>query len=142
MRNAAGSIFEDKRRKGVHRLCLELPPDPTGKRNRQTFTVRGSRRQAELRLAELLHQRERGGLAHSPKVTLSEYLEDWLAGMEGQVRSRTLEGYRTIVERHLIPKLGGIRLAKLQAEDIRAYYRDREAQGRQDGRPKPSHSRR
>lgn len=50
------------------------------------------------------------------------------------MRPRTLEGYRGIIEGHLIPNLGGIPLAQLQPQHIQAYLADRLARGRLDGR--------
>ena len=46
-----------------------------------------------------------------------------------RVRPRTLDRYRGIVDRQLVPALGHIRLDRLQPEHVEALYADLEAQG-------------
>ncbi len=42
------------------------------------FTVRGTKRDAEKKLAELLHQANRNELVEPTKLTLGQWLETWL----------------------------------------------------------------
>ncbi len=50
------------------------------------------------------------------------------------VRTRTLGGYRAIVERHFVPNLRSIPLTDLRPQHLQAYYTDRLSHGRLDGR--------
>ncbi len=53
---------------------------------------------------------------------MADFLREWLVKAAPRtLRPRTLAGYRSIVERHLIPALGRIRLRKLQPGDVDAY---------------------
>jgi integrase len=53
---------------------------------------------------------------------LGPFLKDWLSEIvERSVRPKTWVSYRSIVERHLIPGLGTIRLDELRAADIQRY---------------------
>lgn len=112
--------YLNQRSKGSWTIWLELPKDPaTGKRQRKTFTVKGSKREAEKRLADLQHQLNNGLPVDTSKITLREYLGSWLSDVVAlRNRPRTLEGYRTIVDRHIIPNLGGIRLLNLAPADV------------------------
>jgi integrase len=59
----------------------------------------------------------------SPRTTdtVAEFLERWLAVTQRRLRSRTVDGYRDIVDRHIVPGLGGIRLAELNGLDVQAW---------------------
>jgi integrase len=54
------------------------------------------------------------------KVAVKAYGAQWLAGLTGQVRPRTLAGYRDIFERYIEPKIGGLRLLKLHRGHVKA----------------------
>src|SRR5262245_26043709 len=47
------------------------------------------------------------------KITVTAYGAQWLEGLAGQVKPRTLAGYRDIFKRYIEPKIGGLRLLKL-----------------------------
>jgi integrase len=49
------------------------------------------------------------------------------------VRPTTLDNYRTSAEIHVIPRLGGVALAELSAEQIDALYRELERHGKRAG---------
>jgi len=65
-----------------------------------------------------------GGLFIKPKrITLGEWLDDWLSGyVKTNCSSHTLDGYQPIVRRHLIPNLGIIPLAQVQPQHIQRCY--------------------
>jgi len=68
-----GHIF--KRYKGSYTIVLNLGHDPaTGKRKQQWISVKGTKRDAEKRLAELLHQLDNGTFMKPDKKTLGEYI--------------------------------------------------------------------
>ena len=50
-----------QRSKGSWTLTFDTGRDITGKRQRQTVTIQGTKRQAEARMAELIHQVDGGG---------------------------------------------------------------------------------
>ncbi len=51
------------------------------------------------------------------------------------VRPKTHDGYRTIVEKQLVPKLGNVPLRDLQPVHLQRFYADLLRDGRLDGRP-------
>ena len=67
-----------KRAKSSYSVVVDLGYDEHGKRRRQWVTVKGTKRDAERRLAELLHQLDTGTFMKPCKTTVSEYLERWL----------------------------------------------------------------
>lgn len=64
----------------------------------------------------------KGTLAIPSKVTLKEYLELWLEGMDRQVRATTLRSYTMHVREHIAPVLGFHRLQAITPGMINAFY--------------------
>jgi integrase len=56
------------------------------------------------------------------RQTVGAYLAKWIAGAESSVRGSTFKRYGQLVRVHLIPRLGGIPLAKLTPSDLSAAY--------------------
>jgi len=123
-----------KRYKGSYTIVLNLGIDPTtGKRKQQWVSVKGTKKEAEKRLSELLHQLDTGTFMRPSKTTLAEYLERWLKDyVWPNLAPRTSEGYETIVRQHLIPKLGSMTLTQLKPEHLQKYYSEMLSSGRCD----------
>ena len=118
-----GSIKQ--RSKGSWTITFDTGRDITGKRQRQTVTIQGTKRQAEARLAELVHQVDTGAYVKPSMETVGTFLQRWLDDyISGQIRPTTLEAYWQR-GKHLINGLGHIPLAELRPEHIHQYYRDK-----------------
>jgi integrase len=124
-----------KRYKNSYTIVLNLGIDPaTRKRKQQWVSVKGNKKEAEKRLAELLHQLDTGTFMKPGRTTLGDYLERWLKDYVWlNLAPRTAEGYESIVRQHLIPKLGNIPLMQLKPEHLQKYYAAGMANGRCDG---------
>lgn len=61
-------------------------------------------------------------LTEQSRITLSEWLGQWLASIEGAVRPNTLKGYRSYIENHIRPGLGEKRITQIKATDIQRFY--------------------
>jgi len=106
-----GSICQ--RTKGSWEITIDIDKDPaTGKRLRHFESVKGSKKDAQRRLAELQVEVEKGTYVKSAhNLTLADYLTEWLQGhAELHCRPRTAEGYRFIVNHYVTPALGKMRL--------------------------------
>ena len=128
-----GSLVQ--RYKGSWSIVLDLgyqtdPATGARKRKQQWITLRGTRRDAENKLGDLLRDAQRGELVRPHKQTFGEWLDEWL-GKAIKPPAKTLrayETYKSVIDRHLKPKLGGIALQQLKAVDLKRYY-DEHAQG-------------
>ena len=82
-------------------VVVDVGRDPvTGKRRQKWITVKGNKRDAKRRLAQVIRELDRGTYVQPSRVTLSEYLDQWMRGYVAvSVRPRTAQGYRTIVRR-------------------------------------------
>lgn len=109
-------------------LGYETDPATGKKRRRQKWiTVRGTKKQAQDKLTDLLHDLNKGQWVEPSKVTLGEWLTEWLekAIKPPAKRLRTYETYSRIIEKHIRPSfLSGIRLQVLKAADLKRYYTD------------------
>jgi len=98
----------------------------TGKQRRvqKWFTVQGTKRDAERKLTDLLHHLHRGEYIEPSKMTVGEWLTEWLetAIKPPNKRLRTYETYQSVIERHLNLALGHIRLQQLKPTDLKRYY--------------------
>ena len=61
-------------------------------------------------------------LTEQSRLTLSEWLDQWLLSMDGMVRPSTLNGYRSYIENHIRPRLGEKRISQIKAADIQRFY--------------------
>jgi len=124
-----------KRGKNSYTIVLSLGNDPaTGKRKQHWESVKGTKKEAEKRLSELLTQLDTGGFVKPGKITLGEYLERWLKDyVWPNLAPRTAEGYESIVRCHLVPALGNMPLTQLKPEHLQRYYSEKLSRGRYDG---------
>ena len=92
--------------------------------------MKGTKALAQRRLTELLREVDTGTLVEPARLTLAEYLEQWLRDSAApRVSSRTLKSYRGNLDRYLVPKLGQIPLEKLTPRHVQ----EMEARLLQDG---------
>ena len=109
--------------------------DPeTGKKRYHSETIKGAKYQAQRRLTELLRQVDTATFVEPSKLTVGEYLRQWLRDYaKTHVRQRTLEGYRERLEKHVIPHVGHIALDKLSPRQIQGLETTLLKSGRRDG---------
>lgn len=125
-----------KRGRDSWTVVVDLGRDAqTGRRRQFWRSVKGTKRDAEALLVQLLHQRDSGIDQPPGKISVGEYLQRWLRDYAGTNTSpATLVQYESFVRRHLIPALGNIPLAKLRPQHIQAYYSQALQDGRADGK--------
>jgi len=106
-----------------------------GKRKQQWQSVKGTKKDAERRLGELLQAVDNGSYVKPEKMTVGEHLENWLKEyVLVNTAPRTAEDYEMVIRLHLIPALGNLPLSRLRPEHIQRYYSDKLTNGRCDGK--------
>jgi hypothetical protein len=103
--------------------------DPTSgfrKRRQRWVTFKGSKREAQAHLTELLRAANRGEFVERSKTTVGKWFLEWLdkAIKPPAKRASTYRVYRHVLEEKVIPVLGEIRLQELKAADVKRYYTD------------------
>jgi len=126
------------RRRGEHswELKFDAARDPaTGKRIIRYHSVKGTKRDAQRKLTELLGSVDTGSYVEPSKLTVAEHVrarvDQWAAA--GAISPKTAERYRELVENQIVPHLGAKLLQKLKPVDIEAWHSTLKASGRRDG---------
>src|SRR5215470_1095171 len=111
----------EKRGDGVYRLRW-YTGRKDGKRVYNSETVRGTKKQAEKRLREILARQDRGHAVPSPSQlpTLREYVRTCKEADAGahRVRPRTLEDYIENLDRYVLPAIGDLRIDAIHSARI------------------------
>ncbi|MFC1964752.1 tyrosine-type recombinase/integrase [Chloroflexota bacterium] len=120
-----------KRYKNSYSIVLNLGVDPAnGRRKQQWISVKGTKKETEKKLSELLHQIDSGVFTKPSKSTLASYLTQWLNDIRlSNLAQRTTEGYESIVRCHLIPSLGQLYLTQLKPGHLQRLYSNKSAGG-------------
>ncbi|HOR18822.1 MAG TPA: tyrosine-type recombinase/integrase [Brevefilum sp.] len=71
---------------------------------------------------ETLQKIQSGLFYAGPRLTLSEYFEEWLVARKDSIKLKTLYQYRQIIKQHINPVLGNIKINELQPAEIQALY--------------------
>jgi Phage integrase, N-terminal SAM-like domain len=82
----------------------------------------GAQTEVRNKLNELKQQHHIGQLVEPKRLTLGDFLDQWLEAGEVDWKPKTLHGYRTIVRYYWKPELGHIQLQKLAPAMLVACY--------------------
>jgi integrase len=125
-----GSIV--KRSKTSWALVVDQGRDATGKRRQKwvKFEVprgvsqRDAQKQAESKLAELLHQIDKGTYVDASKTTLIEYLRSWHSkNVAPHRRPETTRIYLSMIDRHVATApIATLPLQKVSTSDLERLY--------------------
>lgn len=113
-----GSIFKNSR--GLWTGVIELPPSPNGDRRRKV--IRRKNKSELLKEVAAFKQRvkESGGDAPTSDRTVAQWMREWHSTIAiKNVRPKTANTYRGLMEHHIIPTIGGHRLEKLTPKHVR-----------------------
>lgn len=123
-----GSI---KKRGDAWFIRFDVGIDPaTGKRIQQAVTFHGNQKQAEAKLTDLLNQIDRNMYVKPGKLTVAEYMEQWLKDYcWPNLAPRSAETYEYLVRKHINPAIGRIPLTSLKPRDIQQLYTEKQAAG-------------
>ncbi len=64
-----------------------------------------------------------------PSITLGEYLDNWIETSRISLRPKTVSNYEMLVQRHIKPLIGSLRLVDLNLARIERFYADLLAMG-------------
>lgn len=111
-----------RRYRGRWAGVVELERDPiTGKR-RQKWVYADTKKECEVKVAELIYKIENGTYFEPTKMTVAEYLRHWIKIHSPNITQSTIDDYNGVIENHLIPELGSIPLARLNPLHLQEFY--------------------
>ena len=128
-----GSIYQRKDGRWVASMVLE---DHSRK-----YYYGQTRKEAHEKLKNAQHKYEQGILATGPQQTVKQYLEYWLEDVhKAKIRLGSYDAYRTILDSHILPELGHIRLQKLTTQLVQSFYDRKQKQGYSASRVRAIHA--
>ena len=126
--NNEGSIYKMNDGRWCAALSLGYR---NGKPHRKFYTA-ATRGEVQEKLTRGLRDQQLGLPIVGERQTVGEFMKQWLEEVAtNKVRPSTLESYRWITEKHILPNLGRIALAKLSPQQIQVFLNDRLRSGRQ-----------
>lgn len=120
-----GSIKEDKRSKTPNTwiLKVDLERGPNGERRQRKQRFRGTKKQGDEALNKLMQEVHQGTYVAPAKLTVRQYLTDWLADYVKPARGpKTYETYSDILRLYVYPTVGGVTLALLTPLRLQKLY--------------------
>lgn len=123
------------------KFYMVLNSTENGKRKQRWIStglpVKGNKRKAEQMLRERLAKEGwNAPSAEAADIKLSDYIRRWLALSEQRVDEVTMQGYRALAERHVLPwaEQTGLTLAKTDRRTLQAFLDEKGRSGRLDGK--------
>ena len=117
------------------RLKFDAGRDAAGQRKTQYVTFRGTKREAQIKLAERIASVAKAEYVEPTKVTVAEFVrarvDQWEAA--GEISARTAQRYRELTENQIVPHLGTKPLQKLRPLDIETWHTALRISGRVRG---------
>lgn len=121
----SGRARPEKLATGRYSIQVSLGTGPDGTRRRERVTG-DTPEAARAARDDLLARHKAGTLAATPaagRETVASLLHSWLENKRGTVEPSTWHRYRLLVERHIIPRIGRLRIGELRPDDLRSLYR-------------------
>lgn len=105
-------------------LKFDIGSDPlTGKRRTRTQNFRGTKKEAQLKLASLVTQHASGALVDTAKTTLADFIERWIRDWaESHVSEKTRERYAELLRNHVAARIGDVQIQKLRPVHLNELY--------------------
>ncbi len=125
-----------RRGRNSWRLKFDAGRDAIGNRKIQYHTFRGSKREAQIKLAELIALVASNAYVEPNKVTVAEFvrgrIDQWEAA--GDITARTAARYRELAENQIAPHIGTKVLQRLRPLDIEDWHTILRNSGRAKGK--------
>ncbi len=118
-------------------VLYDLPTAPGEKRKQKIKSGFATKRDAVAWFTRKAEELRQGIAPADDRITVEQYLTNWLTTAEGTVSALALHAYKNHVEQHIIPALGAIRLVDLRAthvETAKARWSTSAPKGRKTGR--------
>jgi integrase len=113
-----------ERSPGHWAIVLDVHDAATGKRKRKWHSFRGTKREAQVNLAELIASMAKGSYVERSKMTVAEFVrgrvDQWEAA--GDISARTAQRYRQLGENQIVPHVGAKALQKLTRLDVEGWH--------------------
>jgi integrase len=125
-----------RRGKNSWELKFDAGHDVTGRRITQFHTFRGTKREAQYKLAELIASVGKGEYVSRTTLTVGDHvkarIDQWVA--MGEITPKTAERYGELLDNQIRPHIGAKSLQKLKPVEIEQWHAALKTKGRKDGK--------
>ncbi len=111
---------------------VDLAP-PGAPRRRQWKGGFTTKKAALTALNDVLSKLSEGSYVAASRVTVGEYLDEWLQSVRSGMRPGSFDASTIHVNAYIKPRLGGVRLQALGRRTVKAFYADLAVSGRARG---------
>ncbi|OEU90831.1 integrase [Streptomyces abyssalis] len=74
-----------------------------------------------------------GNYVRRNRITVAAYLDDWIAVHAAEIKPRTLDSYRGVIDRYIVPHLGKMPLQDVRPATITRFYMELRSKGGRTG---------
>ncbi|MEX0784467.1 MAG: site-specific integrase [Dehalococcoidia bacterium] len=113
---------------------VDVGRDESGKRKQRWYSGFRTKREAEKKLREVLTSLDEAAYIPPSRETVGHFLDRWLEATAGTIAETTHDSYTFYVQRHLVPAIGPVELAKLTPGHLQHLYSVKLRSGRLDGK--------
>jgi integrase len=108
---------------------VEMGNDPgTGKRL-QKWVYASTEEECQQKLNKLVYELQEGIYTEPSKMTVEQYLRQWIEMHASNITQSTIDCYKVVIEKHVVPEIGKVlltqltpmHLQKLYAEELKKY---------------------
>src|SRR5262245_56228156 len=113
-----------ERSPGHWAIVIDVRDPATGQRKRRWHSFKGTKREAQVKRAELIAALSQGSYVERSKMPIAEFvrsrIDQWEA--KGDISARTAQRYRQLTEKQIAPHLGTRPLQKLTRLDVEGWH--------------------
>lgn len=121
--------------KNPYYVIYRVPDSRTGQMKQTTKRGFRTKDEAQKFLMDIQMKISNNTYIQPSEVTIEQYLTDWVeAYVEPNLKQATIDGYKVNIFKHIIPRIGKIKLNKLTVMDIEKMYSVLIKEGRLDGK--------
>src|SRR5712692_9750795 len=114
-RRGSGSVFRRPERKGGKEYVAQIILEDGSTRQRYFYT----QREADKALNEMLYEQRRGTLVTEKDQTIKQWIEHV---HKKTIRQSSYIAYRGLINNHIFPELGHLKLQQLTVQQVEAFY--------------------
>ena len=130
-----GSVRKPRTAGGTWSYRLDLGLDDRGRRRQREVGGFRTKKDAQASLNDALAGSQRGTYVAPSRVTVREFLDEWLEGARTDLALVAWTNYGQIIRRNIKPYLGAKRLSDLSPLDVKRWHGKLLEGGRADGGP-------
>lgn len=103
-------------------FVLDIGRDEKGERKQKWFSGYEKERDAERAMIEKIKEINDGAFVEESDETIAEFMKNWLTNKKNQVRPGTWKSYSWLINTHLIPHLGKVKVFQLKPRHLNDLY--------------------